>query len=179
MLAAARLDASIEVPNRITDLASLEQQIRRFIADIGGKPTMALPPADKETRKKIHELAGAFNLNSKSKGTGSMRYTTLTKTTRSGIRTNERKVNAILKRSAGTWGAPGKGKGQNISLAKHREGEEVGKVRFLSVALECQLNQDIRLHRRLGSRTSGSRCWRRWAGRKETELDYQAAWRRL
>ncbi|KAI0332287.1 hypothetical protein GY45DRAFT_1321065 [Cubamyces sp. BRFM 1775] len=130
MLAAARADADADLPNRITDLVSLEQQIRRFLADIGGKNTMALPPADKETRKKVHELAGAFNLKSQSKGSGQNRYTTLTKTTKSGVGINEKKIRRILKQATnGAWEPSGGGYGRSkaVSLAKHREGEVVGK----------------------------------------------------
>ena len=68
MLAAARLESHIEVENRVVDFVSLEAQIRRFLFDIGGKDTMVLPPCDKATRKRIHELADAFNLKSQSKG---------------------------------------------------------------------------------------------------------------
>lgn len=133
MLAAARLESHTEVENRIVDFASLEAQIRRFLFDIGGKDTMALPPCDKATRKRIHELAEAFSLKSQSKGKGAGRYTTLVKTSRSGLGINEKKVSRILKTSKGnTWDAPdggkGKDKGRVQSLAKHREGEEVGKV---------------------------------------------------
>ena len=131
MLAAAR--AAEDLPNRIVDFVTLEQQIRRFLADIGGRDTMVLPPCDKETRKRIHDLAGAFNLKSQSKGSGNERYTTLIKTSKSGVGVKEGKVRAIMKKATnGSWDAPpggGKGKGK-ANLAKHREGEEVGKVRF-------------------------------------------------
>ncbi|CAL1706004.1 unnamed protein product [Somion occarium] len=128
-LAAARLDPSIEIPNRVVDLVTLEQQIRRFLADIGGSRTMVLPPADKETRTKVHELAGAFNLKSQSKGSGSNRYTTLVRTTKSGIAINERKVRRILNTVNPSWEGPGRGGRNHVaSLAKHKEGEEVGKA---------------------------------------------------
>ncbi|KZT63736.1 hypothetical protein DAEQUDRAFT_770335 [Daedalea quercina L-15889] len=132
MLAAAKLDSHVEVENRVVGFVSLEAQIRRFLADISGKGTMALPPCDKDTRKKIHELASAFNLKSESKGKGTGRYTTLVKTSRSGIAINEKKIRGILKRNQDSiWDAPGRGKGKGRagqSLAKHREGEEVGKA---------------------------------------------------
>ena len=135
MLAAAELDPTITViPNRIIDMVTLVQQIRRFIADISGPPTMSLPPTNKETRKNIHEMAVAFNLNSLSKGNGDARYTTLSKTTRSGFGVDEQKVAKIVRRSGG-MGARGdsfirekKGKGAP-SVPRHREGDEVGKVR--------------------------------------------------
>lgn len=131
-LAAARYDGeAIEIPNRIVDLATLEQQIRRFLADIGGRREMVLPPCGKATREKIHKLAEAFSLKSKSKGKGNTRYTTLTKTTKSGVGVNERKIRRILKSVGADWiGPDGTGGKRAYSLAKHREGEEVGKVRL-------------------------------------------------
>lgn len=130
-LAAARSDTPIEIPNRVVDLATLEQQIRRFLENLGGKQEMVLPPCGKETRKSIHELAEAFNLKSKSKGKGKTRYTTLIKTTRSGVGINEGKVRRILKRAFPDWiGPDGRNNTRAYSLAKHQEGEEVGKVRF-------------------------------------------------
>src|SRR6202167_2997202 len=44
MLAAAKLDPSISIPERVVDMVTVEHQIRRFLANIGGKSTMALPP---------------------------------------------------------------------------------------------------------------------------------------
>ncbi|GJE92824.1 hypothetical protein PsYK624_089820 [Phanerochaete sordida] len=130
MLAAARYED--ELPNRIVDLASLEQQIRRFLADIGGPRTLDTPPAAKEVRKKIHELADAFSLKSQSKGKGDARYTVLTKTTFSGAKINERKIRRVLN-NPGHWDTTGSARGgqggsKGVSLAKHREGEEVGKA---------------------------------------------------
>lgn len=134
MLAAARMDTNVKFPNRIIDFVTLENQIRRFLDDIE-KKTMTLPPADRHIRKNVHALANAFNLLSVSKGRGIGRYTTLEKTTRSGININEKKVNAIVKSFSKKWIGPlDRDKGRNgkvVSLAKHREGEEVGKVRFL------------------------------------------------
>ncbi|KAJ7621039.1 hypothetical protein FB45DRAFT_992151 [Roridomyces roridus] len=99
MLAAARTDPTITVlPNRVIDMTTLVQQIRRFVGDIGGPVSMSLPPTDKATRKNIHEMAIAFNLKSVSKGKGDSRYTTLTKTTRTGLRVDERKVGKLARR---------------------------------------------------------------------------------
>jgi hypothetical protein len=130
MLAAARLDPSIiSIPNRIFDMASLVDQIRRFLHNLGGPHTMALPPMEKEDRKIVHELAVAFNLKSQSKGKGHGRYTTLTKTTRSGVGVNEKKVEKIVRSGRGEWS--GKDKGKNRFMTpKHKEGDEVGKVRL-------------------------------------------------
>lgn len=137
MQAAAKLDPTINViPNRVIDMVTLVQQIRRFIAEIGGPSTMSLPPTNKETRKNIHEMALAFNLKSQSKGYGDARYTTLWKTTKTGTFIDERKVDKIVRRSGG-MGARGdsfisnkKGRGGPVVMPRHREGEEVGKVRF-------------------------------------------------
>ena len=133
MLNAARYDGAEELPNRIVDIVTLEQQIRRFVQNLGGPNSMSTPPADKETRKLIHELANAFSLKSLSKGKGNSRYTTLTKTTRTGVGINEKKIRRILNMSDGyhwdtTGSVPGGRGGKATSLAKHREGEEVGKV---------------------------------------------------
>ncbi|KAI0829778.1 hypothetical protein BC628DRAFT_1314788 [Trametes gibbosa] len=132
MLAAARAADDANLPDRIVDFVSLEQQIRRFLADIGGSNTMSLPPADKETRKLVHELAEAFNLKSQSKGSGSTRYTTLLKTSKSGLAINEKKIRRILKQTtSGAWVGPdggrSAGRSKPTSLAHHREGEVVGK----------------------------------------------------
>lgn len=131
MIAVSRLeeDGPIELPNRIVNLTTLEQQIRRFLQDIGGPKTLLLPPCDKATRKKIHTLANAFSLKSQSKGNGSARYTTLTKTSYSGVAIRENKVMRLLREDDRNWSGPGgRGKTNATSLAKHREGEEVGKV---------------------------------------------------
>jgi len=128
ILAAAKFDSSSSIPERVIDMVTLELQVRRFLADIGGKATMALPPMNKESRKQVHELAIAFNLKSQSKGKGNGRYTTLTKTTRSGIAIDERKVRRVVKHS-NVFTQPG-AKGKNaIIMPRHRDGDEVGKVR--------------------------------------------------
>lgn len=92
---------------------------------------MALPPTNKETRKNVHELAIAFGLKSVSKGKGEARYTTLAKTTRSGVRVDEAKVGKIMRRSGGA-GARGDsfvdGGGRSGPMPRHREGDEVGKA---------------------------------------------------
>lgn len=142
MLVAARVDPTITViPNRIIDMVTLVQQIKRFISDKDGPLSMALPPTNKATRKNIHEMAAAFNLKSISKGKGDARYTTLTKTSRSSFDIDELKIAKIARRSGG-MGARGdtfirekkkdkkiKGSGAQGRMPRHREGEEVGKVR--------------------------------------------------
>ncbi|KAF9455336.1 hypothetical protein BDZ94DRAFT_1278370, partial [Collybia nuda] len=135
MLAAAKLDPTITVlPNRVIDMVTLVQQIRRFIANVGGPLTMSLPPTNKTTRKSIHEMALAFNLKSQSKGKGDSRYTTLSKTTRSGYGINEQKITKLVRRN-GAWGGEftgssgGRDRGQGRPIVpKHRDGDEVGKA---------------------------------------------------
>ena len=127
-LRAARLDTTVEIPHRVIDLVSLEREIRRFIENIGGPTTMALPPADKATRAKIHMLANSFNLKSQSKGNGNKRYTTLIKTTKSGLNVNEKRIRTVLRNPDKNWGQYWGDKGKAVPLSKHREGEEVGKV---------------------------------------------------
>lgn len=110
MLAAARYNGPEELPNRVVDFVSLEQQIRRFLKDLGGPKTISLPPANKQTRALIHELATAFNLKSESKGKGDARYTTLKKTSKSGLNINEGKVKKIMRNATGTqWMGSGGG----------------------------------------------------------------------
>jgi hypothetical protein len=132
--AAAKLDPTINViPNRVIDVVTLVQQIKRFINDIGGPSTMSLPPANKQTRKNVHEMALAFNLKSLSKGNGDARYTTLTKTTKTGTQIDERKIDKIVRRSGGSssfiYDKNGRGAPPGV-IPRQREGEEVGKVRF-------------------------------------------------
>ncbi|KAG6879360.1 hypothetical protein C0992_003278 [Termitomyces sp. T32_za158] len=137
MLAAAKLDPTITVlPNRIIDMTTLVQQIRRFVGDIGGPSSMSLPPTSKETRKQIHEMALAFNLKSISKGKGDSRYTTLTKTTRTGLFVDEGKVSKIVRRSVRGGGGGGEfsgsktrgARGGGYAMPVHKEGDEVGKA---------------------------------------------------
>lgn len=159
MIAAARLDPSIEIPHRIVDMVSVEQEIRRFLAE-EGKNNMVLPACDKGTRKKIHNLAALFDLKSKSTTGALGRYTTLTKIRYSGKNIDERKVTRMMEgfkyrasydvsdddwddmrkgkgkgkgKSKGKGKAKGKAKGKTEKdLSGHlktREGEVVGHVR--------------------------------------------------
>ncbi|KAJ7596595.1 hypothetical protein C8J56DRAFT_917845 [Mycena floridula] len=132
MKAAARLDPTIIViPNRVIDMSSLVQQIRRFINDLSGPSSMSLPPTNKETRKNIHELAVAFGLKSVSKGKGDARYTSLIKTTRSGYPPDEKKIGRIVRRGGGNADfvrVRDKSNRHDGSGPRHKEGDEVGKT---------------------------------------------------
>jgi hypothetical protein len=128
-------------PHAIYDLVSLEREIRRFVMNVGGAPQMTLPPQPKAERKKVHELAMAFNLKSVSKGKGTERYTTLVKTTRSSFGVDERKVSRLL-RGEEVYFRGSKGKQVDTRMPRHREGEVVGKVRHLIISLRssCMAN---------------------------------------
>lgn len=182
MLAVAGLDPTIQViPNRIIDPTTLVQQIKRFIANIGGPLTMSLPPTNKQTRKHVHELAMAFGLKSVSKGKGDSRYTTLTKSSRTGQGVDERKVSKVMRimgargGSGGEWGDWAGSKGSKSSgggggggrMPHHKEGEEVGKVRWGVYDTMHFTNQVDRRRRRLAKQILGSGCWHLWDGRKE------------
>jgi len=111
-------------------MASLEKQIRKFLAD-PSRSNMALPVTDKETRKRIHLLSGAFNLKSKSKDGMTGRYTTLIKTKHSGYGINEKKIAGMMKgfKARASFDGPGfKGKGKQGSMGgpKTQEGDVVG-----------------------------------------------------
>jgi hypothetical protein len=129
----ARLAAALSSP---MSLETVVGRMRQFVADIGGPRTCPLQPMDQETRKTVHNLALAFNLKSKSKGSGSSRFTTLTKTTLSGISVDERAITRILEHPYSYMaheGGKGKGKGKGRPRAgrvRPRDGEVVGEVRF-------------------------------------------------
>lgn len=91
---------------------SLASQIRRFASSPNGPQTLSFPPANKATRKLIHELAEGFRLKSVTndkKGEG-LKYTTLSKKKRGGEgRKPHRRVEKILKNARGMVGGGGGG----------------------------------------------------------------------
>jgi hypothetical protein len=119
---------------RSLSLETIVGHMRRFIADIGGARTLPFPPMDRKMRKSVHELAHAFKLESKSRGKGAERCTTLTKKTLSGVNVDEKKIAQILGKSSSfpTYrkheGGGGKGKGE--LKTRPRDGDVVGEVRF-------------------------------------------------
>jgi hypothetical protein len=130
MITAARLDPSIEIPHRVVDIVTVEQQIRRFLAD-ENKKDMALPACGKITRKEIHILAAQFGLGSESKDGASGRYTTLLKKKHSGEDVDERKVGSLMKKfkrralysvSDDDWDDQWKGKGNGKGKGKGKGG---------------------------------------------------------
>jgi hypothetical protein len=82
---------------------------------------MILPPMDKESRRRVHLIADCFTLKSVSKGKGKDRYTTLIKTTRSGLNIKEDKVEWILR------GAKSRGDRGGFSQAWDRRAGDDGK----------------------------------------------------
>ncbi|KAH7107935.1 hypothetical protein BKA62DRAFT_680461 [Auriculariales sp. MPI-PUGE-AT-0066] len=103
---------------RPTDLNVVDAEIRAFVRDLR-RHEMALPPLDKTTRARVHQIATSFGLKSKSQGKGDNRFITLYRTTRTReTATNERKVARLV---AGTY-MPGMPQGP-----RHKEGDEVGK----------------------------------------------------
>jgi len=109
-------------------LESVVGIMRQFVADIGGARTHHLPPMDQKMRKTAHELAHAFKLDSKSQGNGAARFTTLTKTTLSGVNVNEKAIARIL---GYVTHEGGKGKGwPRAGRIRPRDGEVVGEVWF-------------------------------------------------
>jgi G-patch domain/R3H domain len=77
------------------------------------------------TRKHVHTLANAYNLGSKSYGSGHMRHTTLFKThTSTTSFVNHHKINSILRRISPVptrVRAP-----ERPQVARHRDGDIVG-----------------------------------------------------
>ena len=93
--------------------------------------SFALPPMHRFARKIVHTLAQAYNFGSKSQGSGKKRYTTLFKTSKTSTTIDERKINAILKRTTRIGPnerseakrditTPGRG------VKKHKDGDIVG-----------------------------------------------------
>lgn len=59
---------------------SIKEEIKTFL--MSNHTTLSLPPMDKADRKVVHEIANAFNLKSKSAGSGSTRFPILYRTSR-------------------------------------------------------------------------------------------------
>ncbi|KAI0268910.1 hypothetical protein BGY98DRAFT_1018014 [Russula aff. rugulosa BPL654] len=123
----ARQAAALASPMSLETVVGL---MRQFVADIGGARTHPLPPMDPQMRKTVHELAHAFKLNSKSKSSGSGRFTTLTKTTLSGMNVDEKAIGRILRYSSSNiTHEGGKGKGRRgAGRIRPRDGEVVGET---------------------------------------------------
>ncbi|KAF4632794.1 hypothetical protein G7Y89_g5331 [Cudoniella acicularis] len=62
---------------------AVKDEIKNFL--MGDHTTLSLPPMDKADRKIVHELANAFNLKSKSLGSGATRFPVLYRTSRTSV----------------------------------------------------------------------------------------------
>jgi hypothetical protein len=112
------------------NLETIVGHVRRFVADIGGARTLPLPPMNRKMRKSVHELAHAYKLESKSRGKGAERFTTLTKKTISGLNVDEKKIAQILGKSPTyVTHEGGRGKGKGTVKTRPRDGDVVGEVR--------------------------------------------------
>lgn len=130
----AGIAAALAVP---MDLETVVRRMRRFVADINGTTTLSLPSMDRKMRKSVHELAHAFKLKSKSRGTGDMRFTTLMKTTHIGVRVDEKKIAWILRGSSSSHVAGGdrRNKGGAGKRRLH-DGEVMGEVCLFQVFID-------------------------------------------
>ncbi|PUU74915.1 hypothetical protein B9Z19DRAFT_1091536 [Tuber borchii] len=139
-------DPNAKFPEGIT-MEQLKQEIQAFLEnDI---QCLTLPPMDKKNRKTVHHIAMAFNLKSKSFGSGKTRFPTLIKTSSSAIyEEDSTKVAQIMrteaflarpdigsgrrgvgKRGAGRGGGAGRARGEwggAGSVVRHKEGDIVG-----------------------------------------------------
>lgn len=170
----ARLAVSLASPMSLETVVGL---MRQFVADTGGARTHPLPPMGQKMRKTVHNLAHAFNLNSKSKSSGDARFTTLTKTALSGMNVDEKAIARIL----GHEGGKGKGKPRAGTRIRPRDGEVVGEVRFFcreQFGAELLILYSFRLHPGLMGRTLASRCYLPWDGKKAAGLDLSEGWKR-
>jgi R3H domain len=176
----ARLAAASATPMSPETVVEL---MRQFVADIGGARTYPLPPMERKMRKTVHELAHAFKLNSKSKSSHAARFTTLTKTTLSGMNIDEKAITRILGQpSSYESHEGGKGKGRpRAGRIRPRDGEVVGEVRFFcreQLGAELLIPYSLRLHPSLTVRILASRYYLPWDGKKAAGLDLSEGWKR-
>jgi hypothetical protein len=136
-------------------------------------------------RKKVHNLAHAFKLNSKSNSSGTARFTTLTKTAQSGMNVDEKAIARMLGQPSSYHDVThegGKGKGRRkAGRIRPHDGEVVGEVRFFGREQsggELLIPYSLRLHPSLTGRTSASRCYLPWDGKKVAGLDLSEGWKR-
>ncbi|KAG8712024.1 hypothetical protein FRC09_020290 [Ceratobasidium sp. 395] len=123
----------------VSSLPAIEPKLRAFVANLGMK-TMALQAMDKESRRRVHLLAECFGIKTDSKGSGTGRYITLIRTSRTGLAVDEAKIRRLVRaaeeaedagmaafnrayyRNDGERGSGGKAR------IKTRDGEEVGRT---------------------------------------------------
>ena len=131
-------DPLVAKQGRILDMVSVEQQIRRLLAD-KGKRDMALPACDKSTGEKISTLGALFGLQCTTKDSELGRFTTLTKTKDSGKKIDKKKVVRTMRgfgylgyqasNGVSDAGWDGRGNGKGNSEAKSKEKDQSGHLR--------------------------------------------------
>lgn len=114
-------------------MPQIKEEIKLFLQS--DHTTLALPPMEKEERKSVHQLAVAFNLKSKSDGSGKKRFPVIYKTQRTQP-FSDLTFDAIasgmsrrfLKRPdvKGRKVAGGRDRGGNMGAVSYRDGDVVG-----------------------------------------------------
>ncbi|KAG8685016.1 hypothetical protein FRC08_013337, partial [Ceratobasidium sp. 394] len=84
----------------VSSLPALEPKLRAFVANLGVQ-TMALQAMDKESRRRVHLLAECFRIKTASKGSGTGRYVTLIRTSRTGLAIDEAKIRRLINAAEG------------------------------------------------------------------------------
>nr|POF15278.1 protein sqs1 [Quercus suber] len=91
-------------------MQQIGDELRVFLQD-DGQQSRPFPPMDKKDRKSLHEMASAFNLKSKSVGSGKQRFAVLYKTSFT-TEFSEHQLNRVLAAQArGFLRVSGKGRG--------------------------------------------------------------------
>lgn len=105
----------------------------RFLSD-SEHTTLTLPPMRKRDRAMVHNMADAYALKSKSRGSGSSRCPILYKTSRTGSNVDHKRVARLVNSPFGTmddetFDHRGLGRSGRVRLEvapRHREGAQVG-----------------------------------------------------
>jgi hypothetical protein len=112
--------------NQPPDLESIEATMRDLVYDISRK-SVTLPPLPKEIRERVHRMALAFCLKSRSEGSKNktQKVMVISRSGKTGTWIDEYKVSKILKRprTGGSGGSGGSGGGGHSKVA---EGEVIG-----------------------------------------------------
>lgn len=105
-----------------TDLESIGATMRALVYDVSRK-SVALPPLPKEIREKVHRMALAFNLKSRSEGSKNraQKVMVISRTSKTGTFINEFKYSKILKKPRTGGDGGGGGGGHRVA-----EGEVIG-----------------------------------------------------
>jgi len=88
------------------DMRKIDQKLQNFIRD-DSISSFQMAPMAKHTRRQIHLLATAYNLKSKSLGSGSSRYPVLSKTDRTFIPSDRRYIERFISEAQSTLDATG------------------------------------------------------------------------